>query len=51
LHSKEYEDARGEFWNCIRMIPVTLGFSLILAFTEWRPRMKAALIKEAEQNQ
>jgi len=47
LHSKEYEEARKEFWNCIRMTPVTLGVSLVLAFTEWKPRMKAALEKEA----
>lgn len=47
MHSKEYEEARKEFWNCIRMSPICLGISLILAFTEWRPRMKAALAKEA----
>ncbi|MEA4912054.1 MAG: hypothetical protein VB092_05495 [Oscillospiraceae bacterium] len=46
MHSKEYEAARKEFINCILMSPIGLGVPLILAFTEWLPRMKAELKKE-----
>ena len=46
MHSKEYEEARKEFWNCIIMSPICLGVSLILAFTEWLPRMRESQKKE-----
>ena len=46
MHSKAYEEAKSEFYNCLRMIPFTLGFSLYFAFHEWRPIMKEELRKE-----
>lgn len=46
MHSKAYEEAKSEFYNCLRMIPFTLGFSLYFAFKEWRPIMKQELQKE-----
>ncbi len=49
MHSKEYEEARKEFRNCILMTPVCLGVSLVLAFKEWRPIMKRELEKERQQ--
>lgn len=42
MDSKEYLEARKEFWNCIRMTPFTLGISLIMAFVVWKPMMDAA---------
>lgn len=45
IMSKEYLEARKEFWNCVRMAPFTLGISLVLAFTQWKPIMKAELRK------
>ncbi|MEA5012402.1 MAG: hypothetical protein VB100_11880 [Angelakisella sp.] len=47
MHSKRYHDAQREFWNCIVLSPFCFGVSLVLAFTEWRPIMKAELKKEA----
>ena len=47
MESKEYLEAKKEFWNCIIMTPICLGVSLILAFTEWKPIMDAELRKEA----
>ena len=46
MHSKAYEEAKREFYNCLRMVPFTLGFSLYFAFREWRPIMKKELQKE-----
>ena len=43
MYSKKYLDAKKEFWNCIRMTPFTLGISLVMAFTEWKPIMAAEL--------
>ena len=40
MESKEYLAAKREFWNCIRMAPFSLCFSLIFAFKEWYPEMK-----------
>ena len=40
MESKEYLAAKHEFWNCIRMAPFSLFFSLIFAFKEWYPEMK-----------
>lgn len=48
MKNKEYLEAKAEFWNCILMVPFTLGFSLIFAFKEWRPKMKAALQQNAQ---
>lgn len=42
MENKAYLEAKAEFWNCIRMAPFTLFLSLIFAFTEWRPAMRAA---------
>ena len=49
MHSKAYEEAKSEFYNCLRMVPFTLGFSLYFAFHEWRPIMKEELRKERAQ--
>ena len=46
MHSKEYEEARKEFRNCLWMSIIGCGVPLILAFTEWRPIMRAELKKE-----
>ncbi len=45
-HSDAYLDARSEFVNCIVMTVMTLGVSLVLAFTEWWPIMRAERRKE-----
>ena len=47
--TKAYEEAKSEFYNCLRMVPFTLGFSLYFAFHEWRPIMKEELRKERAQ--
>ena len=39
MESKEYLAAKHEFWNCIRMAPFSLFFSLIFAFKDWYPEM------------
>ena len=39
MESKEYMAAKREFWNCIRMAPFSLFFSLCFAFTQWWPEM------------
>ncbi len=46
MHSKAYLNARKEFINCIVMSPLGLFVPLVLAFTEWRPIMKAERLKE-----
>jgi len=40
MYSKEYEQAKKEFRNCLFMGPLTLFVSWVLAFTEWAPVMK-----------
>ena len=42
MENKAYLQAKGEFWNCIHMAPFTLCTSLIFAFGEWLPAMRAA---------
>lgn len=49
MHSEEYMQARKEFINCLAMSILGLGIPAVLAFTEWRPIMKAELRKEAQQ--
>lgn len=49
MHSKAYEEAKREFYNCLRMVPFTLGVSLYFAFHEWKPIMKEELDKERTQ--
>ncbi|MBQ8654183.1 MAG: hypothetical protein IJ507_04520 [Clostridia bacterium] len=49
MHSKKYLQYKKEFMNCLWMTPITLGVSLILAFTEWLPKMKAEKRREQEQ--
>lgn len=39
-------EARKEFWNCLWMSLIGLGVPLVLAFTEWRPIMRAELARE-----
>ena len=48
MHSKEYEEARKEFRNCLLMSIVGLGVPVAIAFHEWKPIMKAELRKEKE---
>ena len=43
--SKEYEQARKEFINCICMSIVGLGVPLWLAFKYWKPIMDAEKAK------
>ena len=40
MYSKEYEEARKEFINCLWMGIIGLGVPFVLAFREWRPIMQ-----------
>ena len=40
MYSEEYEAARKEFRNCLRMSVIGLGVPIYYAFHEWRPIMK-----------
>jgi len=40
MYSEEYEKAKKEFYNCLRMGIIGLGVPFVLAFKEWRPIMK-----------
>ena len=52
MYSKEYEEARKEFINCLCMGVVGLGVPFVLAYREWWPIMKAERKKAlAEQQQ
>ena len=42
MNNKAYQEAKSEFWNCIRMAPFTVCLSLFFAFAEWLPAMRAA---------
>jgi len=46
MHSEAYLAARKEFINCLIFSPICLFFSLITAFGEWYPIMKAEKAKE-----
>lgn len=48
MHTKEYIEARKEFINCIVLSPICIFISLIIAFTEWLPIMRAEKHKVAE---
>ena len=41
MPTKEYIEAKKEFWNCIRMSIFGLGVPIVIAFKEWWPIMKA----------
>ena len=41
MSTKEYIEAKKEFWNCIRMSIFGLGVPIVIAFKEWLPIMKA----------
>ena len=41
MESKEYLEAKKEFWNCIAMTIFGLGVPLYNAFREWLPIMRA----------
>ena len=40
MYSKEYEEAKKEFVNCLWMGLIGLGVPFFLAFKEWWPIMK-----------
>ena len=46
MESKEYLEAKKEFWNCIGMTIFGLGVPLYNAFREWLPIMRAEKRKE-----
>lgn len=46
MESKEYLEAKKEFWNCIAMTTFGLGVPLYNAFREWLPIMRAEKRKE-----
>ena len=46
MESKEYLEAKKEFWNCIAMTIFGLGVPLYNAFREWLPIMRAEKRKE-----
>lgn len=48
MHSAVYLQARKEFVNCVVMSPICFFISLIIAFTEWMPVMKAEKQKERQ---
>ncbi len=41
MPTKEYIEAKKEFWNCIRMSIFGMGVPIVIAFKEWMPIMKA----------
>ena len=41
MPTKEYIEAKKEFWNCIRMSIFGLGVPIVIAFKEWLHIMKA----------
>ena len=40
MYSKEYEEAKKEFINCLCMGIIGMGVPFVLAFKEWWPIMK-----------
>ena len=50
MHTKAYLEARKEFVNCIVLSPICIFVSLIIAFTEWLPIMRAEKNKVANCN-
>ena len=40
MYSKEYEEAKKEFINCLCMSIIGLGFPVYYAFHEWWPIMQ-----------
>ena len=48
MPTKEYIDAKKEFWTCIRMSIFGLGVPIVIAFKEWMPIMKAEKNKMEE---
>lgn len=49
MPSEKYLQYKKEFVNCLWMTPITLGFSLFLAFGEWLPKMRAEKKAAKEQ--
>lgn len=49
MYSKEYEDAKKEFINCLVMGWIGLGIPYVIAFKEWWPVMKREKKKALEQ--
>ena len=47
MKSEAYLEARKEFINCILVSPFCLFVSIIVAFTEWLPIMRAESKKQA----
>lgn len=48
MYSKEYEEARKEFINCLWMCVIGMGIPLVLAFKEWLPIMRREKKKALE---
>ena len=48
MYSKEYEAAKKEFYNCLRMGIFGLGVPFVLAFREWWPIMQREKKKALE---
>ena len=46
MHSEAYQEAKKEFINCLLCSPVCLGVSIIIAFREWWPVMRAEKARE-----
>ena len=49
MYSKEYEEAKKEFVNCLWMGLIGLGVPFFLAFKEWWPIMKREKQKAIQQ--
>lgn len=53
MYSKEYEEAKKEFTNCLLMGIIGVGVPFVLAFTYWLPIMRKekekALAQKAPQ--
>ena len=48
MYSKEYEEAKKEFINCLVMGWIGLGIPYVIAFKEWWPIMKREKKKALE---
>lgn len=51
MYSKEYEEAKKEFINCLVMGWIGLGIPYVIAFKEWWPIMKREKKKALEQSE
>ena len=51
MYSKEYEEAKKEFINCLLMGLIGFGVPFVITFREWLPIMKREKQKALSQKQ